>query len=150
MSEQKIEDIFLLPQSIYKWNTLPLFGNLIDIDEYGGTITAFFYDFDRVEKQCNQDCSTLHNPKNCTEYCSRLKKFYYDALSFASQECPTGNKDCCKKTAKNNDYAYLACIRNAKTTKKHTTDAITNLCISLIIFVIFLLICLIIKWIKKY
>jgi hypothetical protein len=146
---QTLGDLFLLPQSIYNWDTFPLFGNLEDIQDKRGIIQPYFYDFERIGKQCNQNCQVLYDPENCREYCRRLTEFYQTSLDYARQQCPSGTKECCKKMAPTNDYAYLACIKQKKSNET-TNDSIWIVYLFLIIFVFFLLICITIKWMKNY
>lgn len=150
---QLLADLFLLPESIYHWDTLPLFGNFQDIDPERGIVQPYFYDIKRMNNQCHDNCKALYEPKNCTLYCQKLVEFYQESLDFARRECPSGTKECCKRVAPQNDYAYLACIHSYSKdneTEMNEGDMVINvLYICLIVFLFFLLICCIIKWTKK-
>ena len=129
-------------QSWYS-ESAPIFNNLEVLDEDRGYKKPML-DYDKFKKECYLNCDQLdiRYRDNCYWQCDFKKLLTTGSIDYAKKKCPLGNRNCCKKVAKDNDLAYLYCI-NAKdlyplAPKSFRQNMILFIVMSFCIFFIFL------------
>lgn len=69
-------------------------------------------DYNEYKQRCLENCQVI-NPKDregCRSYCVQFVDNFVDNIKFAKEKCPGGDSMCCKREAKDNDFAYFYCI----------------------------------------
>jgi len=115
-NKSSISDI--LSFNVINWFQYPAFGNINVVEDSKGMIRPCFEDIHLVKRKCLNNCQLLSNPKGCQEYCDNLTKYYQTAFDFTRRICPDGDKECCKKAAPQNDYAFLYCMKEGQKRRK--------------------------------
>jgi len=102
-------DIFN-PERIKNWFECGVFSSLVSFNLSKGVIDPIHPDqalFDCVDK-----CSALYPyDEQCRHYCGQYHSHLREALSFAADKCPHGDKKCCREASGHNDFAYMYCCK---------------------------------------
>lgn len=68
--------------------------------------------YSEYKQRCMENCEVI-NPKDregCRSNCEQFVDNFVDNIKFAKEKCPRGDPLCCKREAKDNDFAYFYCI----------------------------------------
>jgi hypothetical protein len=97
-------------QSWYN-ESAPIFNNLEVLDEDRGYKKPLI-DYEKYKTQCYLNCDQLdiRYKENCYWQCDFRKLLREGSIDYAKKACPLRDKRCCKRVAKDNDFAYLYCI----------------------------------------
>jgi len=136
-------------QSWYSEN-VPIFNNMTNIDQDVGYIKPII-DYDEFKNRCYENCNqlSLTFPENCKWFCDYKTNLKLDSVKFAKEACPSRDAACCKKEAKDNDFAYLYCIGTKDLFRNNpmTYRVQTLFYIVLFLSIAFLFLCFICIWI---
>jgi len=95
----------------FQFTNQSLFLNLITNHQGVLEITT---PLNRLEN-CLIDCHIfgLDNERQCDQYCYEITDQFQTSILFANDQCPLHDPVCCKTYARDNDFAYLFCIRQS-------------------------------------
>jgi hypothetical protein len=136
------KNLSLFKSDNQRWDSFQIFGNLFNLNLERGSVEPIL-EYDEYYKKCTKNCELFDAEINkaCTSKCQRSINEMRYSNDFAKKKCPNGDPKCCKRVAKDNDFAYFACIgkKNFNTIDRPKSNIfIIAIIISIILFIIFL------------